>query len=190
MLCQTLGHSGLFPAILLASSVSYWLCLEPIAPPDLQQRKTTTLAFLLTHPRIFGRWSPLDILPDYRGLSCLLFSPISKLHKVTDIRMWSCLGGCCQKRKDVLKNAILQLREQDMLQKREAASLKPRSQNRRLWRKNVNSDKNGMVADLGILLLDIYLRVAYGDSDPLIIVLNSRQKRPPTQKGPRKEFEW
>jgi charged multivesicular body protein 4 len=64
--------------------------------------------------------------------------------------MWSWFGGAAaQKRKDAPKNAILQLREQlDMLQKRERHLETQISEQEAMARKNVNSDKNGMVANL------------------------------------------
>lgn len=59
--------------------------------------------------------------------------------------MWSWFGGAAaQKRKDVPKNAILQLREQlDMLQKREKHLEAQVAEQDAAARKHVNTNKNG-----------------------------------------------
>lgn len=64
--------------------------------------------------------------------------------------MWSWFGGAAaQKRKDMPKEAILNLRRQlDMLQKRERHLESQISEQEAIARKNVNTDKNGMTADL------------------------------------------
>ena len=64
--------------------------------------------------------------------------------------MWSWFGGAAaQKRKDMPKEAILNLRRQlDMLQKRERHLESQISEQEAIARKNVNTDKNGMAADL------------------------------------------
>ena len=91
----------------------------------------------------------MDIFPDHWAYSSYLFPSIFSYAK-TDIGMWSWFGGAAaQKRKDAPKNAILQLREQlDMLQKRERHLETQISEQEAMARKNVNSDKNGMVANL------------------------------------------
>lgn len=66
-------------------------------------------------------------------------------------RMWSWFGGAsaAQKRKDAPKNAILQLREQlDMLQKREKHLENQMAEQDAVARKNVSSNKNGMLGEM------------------------------------------
>lgn len=140
---------GLFSALLLLRLSAHWLCLEPIAPPDLQQRKQPIQSCLLTHPGFSAAgllWTYYLLTGAYPGY---LLPSISS-YTDTDIKMWSWFGGAAaQKRKDAPKNAILQLREQlDMLQKRERHLETQISEQEAMARKNVNSDKNGMVADL------------------------------------------